>query len=176
MSCKEAIKHKQGLRSWGCRGCTGGAHVCNRYEFSSAFQRNKNFENRTTFGWVREILGILELRWNDKNSQKGDFWKIFGPICTFYYIKWPPSSRFPSSRSFPRSQNRELGRISVYSYNHNKRHLCLFMKQNCHFDRGLAQYKHATPPLSFSGIITTLLGFPKRYITLVYLKGLKSCQ
>ena len=101
---QEAIKHKQGLRNWGCRGCTGGAHVCNRYEFSSAFQRNKNFENRTTFGWVREILGILELRWNNKNSQKGDFWKIFGPICTFYYIKWPPSSRFPSSRSFSRSQ------------------------------------------------------------------------
>ena len=50
------------------------------------------------------------------------------------------------------------------------------MKQNCHFDRGLAQYKHATPPLRFSGIITTLLGFPKRYITLVYLKGLKSYQ
>ena len=54
--------------------------------------------------------------------------------------------------------------------------VCLFMKQNCHFDRGLAQHKHATPPLSFSGIITTLLGFPKRYITLVYLKGLKSYQ
>ena len=26
---------------------------------------------------------------------------------------------------------------------------CLFMKQNCHFDRGLAQHKHATPPLSY---------------------------
>ena len=52
----------------------------------------------------------------------------------------------------------------AYSYNQNKRHLCLFMKQNCHFDRGLAQYKHATLPLSFSGIVTTLLGFPKRYI------------
>ena len=50
------------------------------------------------------------------------------------------------------------------------------MKQNCHCDRGLSQYKHATLPLSFSGIITTLLGFPKRYITLVYLKGLKSYQ
>ena len=50
------------------------------------------------------------------------------------------------------------------------------MKQNCHFDRGLAQCKHATPPLSISGIIATLLGFPKRYITLVYLKGLKSYQ
>ena len=50
------------------------------------------------------------------------------------------------------------------------------MKQNCHFDRGLAQYKHATLPLSFLGINTTLLGFPKRCITLVYLKGLKSYQ
>ena len=69
-----------------------------------------------------------------------------------------------------------FSRFSRYSYNHNKRHLCLFMKQNCHFDRGLAQYKHATPPLSFSGIITTLLGLPKRYITLVYIKGLKSYQ
>ena len=53
---------------------------------------------------------------------------------------------------------------------------CLFMKQNCPFDRCLAQHKHATPPLSFSGINTTLLGFPKRYITLVDLKGLKSYQ
>ena len=53
---------------------------------------------------------------------------------------------------------------------------CLFMKQNCHFDRGLPQYKHATLPLSFLGINTKLLGFPKRCITLVYLKGLKSYQ
>ena len=45
-----------------------------------------------------------------------------------------------------------------------------------HFDRGLAQYKHATLPLSFLGLNTTLLGFPKRCITLVYLKGLKSYQ
>ena len=50
------------------------------------------------------------------------------------------------------------------------------MKQNCHFDRGLAQYKHATTPLRFSGIITTLLGFPKRYIPLVDFKGIKSYQ
>ena len=50
------------------------------------------------------------------------------------------------------------------------------MKQNCHFDRGLAQYKHASLPMSFLGINTTLLGFPKRCITLVYLKGLKSYQ
>ena len=57
-----------------------------------------------------------------------------------------------------------------------KPHACLFMKQNCHVDRVLAQHKHAIPPLSFSGIITILLGFPKRYITLVYLKGLKSYQ
>ena len=64
----------------------------------------------------------------------------------------------------------------MYSKERMKPIVCLFMKQNCHFDRGLAQHKHATPPLSFSGIITTLLGFPKRYITLVYLKGLKSYQ
>merc|ERR1739844_31043 len=64
--------------------------------------------------------------------------------------------------------------VTTYSYNRMKQHGSRFMKQNCHFDRGLAQYKHATPPLRFSGIITILLGFPKRYITLVYLKGLKS--
>ena len=50
------------------------------------------------------------------------------------------------------------------------------MKQNCHFDRGLAQYKHASLPMSFLGINTTLLGFLKRCITLVYIKGLKSYQ
>merc|ERR550519_340256 len=50
------------------------------------------------------------------------------------------------------------------------------MKQNDHSQRGPAQYKHATPPLSLSGTNTTLLGPPKRYITLVDLKGLKSYQ
>merc|ERR1719464_1468081 len=50
------------------------------------------------------------------------------------------------------------------------------MRQGCHFDRGLVQHKHATLPLSFLGIGATLLGFPKRCITLVYLKGLKSYQ
>ena len=60
-----------------------------------------------------------------------------------------------------------------YSKERMKPIACLFMKQNCHFDTGLAQHKHATPLLSFSGIINTLLGFPKRYINLVYLKGLK---
>ena len=53
--------------------------------------------------------------------------------------------------------------INIYSYRKWIWYLCLFMKQNCHFDRGLAQYKHAKSPLSFSGINTTLLGFPKRY-------------
>ena len=64
----------------------------------------------------------------------------------------------------------------AYSYNRIKRHLCLFMKQNCHFLRSLEQYKHAILSLSFSGINTTLLGFPKRCITLVFLKGLKSYE
>ena len=64
----------------------------------------------------------------------------------------------------------------MYSYIQNKRHLCLFTKQNCHFERGLAQYKHASLPMSFLGINNTLLGFPKRCITLVYLKRLKSYQ
>merc|ERR1719273_3039719 len=52
----------------------------------------------------------------------------------------------------------------------------LFMKQNCHFDRGPAQHKHATPPPSLSGTTTTLLGPPKRHTTLAHLKGLKSYQ
>ena len=51
----------------------------------------------------------------------------------------------------------KLGKIHTYSKERMKPIACLFMKQNCHFDRGLAQHKHATPPLSFSGIITTLL-------------------
>ena len=50
------------------------------------------------------------------------------------------------------------------------------MKQNYHFDRGLAQYKHATLPLSFLRFNTSLLGFPKMCITLVYLKVLKCYQ
>ena len=45
---------------------------------------------------------------------------------------------------------------------------CLSMKQNCHFDRDLAQHKHATPSLSFSGIITTLLGLCSKFNGHVY--------
>ena len=46
----------------------------------------------------------------------------------------------------------------VYIKERMKPIACLFMKQNCHFDRGLAQYKHASLPMSFLGINTTLLG------------------
>ena len=63
-----------------------------------------------------------------------------------------------------------------YSFRQWIWYLCLFMKQNCHFDRDLVQYKHSSLPMSFLGINTTLLGFPKRCITLVYLKRLKSYQ
>ena len=66
--------------------------------------------------------------------------------------------------------------LRTYSFRQWIWYLCLFMKQNCHFDRGLAQYKHASLPMSFLGINNTLLGFPKRCIILVYLKRLKSYQ
>ena len=86
------------------------------------------------------------------------------------------STHYVVSDSCESMKYRGTSFIYRYSKERMKPITCLFMKQICHFDRCLAQHKHATPPLSFSSIITTLLGFPKRYITLVYLKGLKSYQ
>ena len=65
-----------------------------------------------------------------------------------------------------------------YTYNqeHNSTYDFCFMKQNCHFQRCMAQCKHTTMPLSSYSINTTHQGFQKRYITLFYLKGLKSYQ
>ena len=54
--------------------------------------------------------------------------------------------------------------------------LCCLMKQNCYFHRGVAECRHASTPLSSYCINTTHQGFQKRYITLFYLKGLKSYQ
>ena len=54
--------------------------------------------------------------------------------------------------------------------------LCCLMKQNCYFQRGVAECRHAATPLSSYSINTTHQGFQKRYITLLYLKGLKSYQ
>ena len=51
-----------------------------------------------------------------------------------------------------------------------------FMKQNCYFQRGVAECRHAATPLTSYRINTTHQGFQKRYITLLYLKGLKSYQ
>ena len=51
-----------------------------------------------------------------------------------------------------------------------------FMKQKCYFLRGVAECRHAATPLSSYSINTTLQGFQMRYITLLYLKGLKSYQ
>ena len=51
-----------------------------------------------------------------------------------------------------------------------------FMKQKCYFLRGVAECRHAATPLSSYSINTTLQGFRMRYITLLYLKGLKSYQ
>ena len=50
------------------------------------------------------------------------------------------------------------------------------MKPKCYFQRGVAERRHAATPLSSYSINTTLQGFQKRYITLLYLKGLKSYQ
>ena len=54
--------------------------------------------------------------------------------------------------------------------------VCHFMKQKCYFPRGVAECRHAATPLSSYSINTTQQGFQKRYITLFYLKGLKSYQ
>ena len=54
--------------------------------------------------------------------------------------------------------------------------VCCLMKQNCYFLRGVAECRHAATPLSSYCINTTHQGFQKRYITLLYLKGLKSYQ
>ena len=90
----------------------------------------------------------------------------------FYSKNWPDGTNLTAKCLSDILRNTR----TAYSYNPMKLHANLFMKQNCHFDRGLVQYKHATLPLSFLGINTTLMGFPKRCITLVYLKGLKSYQ
>ena len=54
--------------------------------------------------------------------------------------------------------------------------VCHFIKQKCYIQRGEAECKQAATPLSSYSINTTLQGFQKRYITLLYLKGLKSYQ
>ena len=54
--------------------------------------------------------------------------------------------------------------------------VCCLMKQNCYFQRVMAECRHAATPLSSYSINTTHQGFQKRYITLFYLKGLKSYQ
>ena len=64
----------------------------------------------------------------------------------------------------------------TYSYQRLLTFVCHFMKQKCYFQRGVAECRHAATPLSSYSINTTLQGFQKRYITLLYLKGLKSYQ
>ena len=54
--------------------------------------------------------------------------------------------------------------------------VCCLMKQNCYFQRGVAECRHAATPLSFYSNNTRLQGFQKRYLTLLYLKGLKRYQ
>ena len=50
------------------------------------------------------------------------------------------------------------------------------MKQNCQLQVCVTQNKNAATPLSTSGINTTHQQFQMKYITLFYLKGLKSYQ
>ena len=66
--------------------------------------------------------------------------------------------------------------VSSYSCGRLLTYVCHFMKQKCYFQRGLAECRHAPTPLSSHSINTTLQGFQMRYITLLYLKGLKSYQ
>ena len=66
--------------------------------------------------------------------------------------------------------------VRLYSRGHMLTDDFQFMKQKCYFLRGVAECRHAVTPLSSYSIITTLQGFQKRYITLLYLKGLKRYQ
>ena len=50
------------------------------------------------------------------------------------------------------------------------------MKQKCQIQMGVGQYQNAATPLRTKGINTTHQHFQMRYITLIYLKGLKSYQ
>ena len=66
--------------------------------------------------------------------------------------------------------------IGKYSFRKWIWTVCRFMKQKCYFQRGVAECRHAATPLSSYSNNTTLQGFQKRYITLLYLKGIKSYQ
>ena len=50
------------------------------------------------------------------------------------------------------------------------------MKQNFQIHMSIAEYKSAATQLKTKGIDTTHQHFQMRYITLIYLKGLKSYQ
>ena len=52
----------------------------------------------------------------------------------------------------------------------------LFMKQKCQIQKGVGQYEDAATPFRSRSISTTHQHFQMRYKTLIYLKGLKSCQ
>ena len=77
-------------------------------------------------------------------------------------------------RMYPRSTCYLV--IIQYSGCHWKLYKCCFMKQKCHFQKGVSQYRNASMLLSSLGIHTTHQHFQKRYITLFLLKGLKSYQ
>ena len=70
----------------------------------------------------------------------------------------------------------QIFRLLVYSSQKWMLVVCYLMKQNCYFQRGVAECRHAATPLSSYNINTTLQGFQKRYSTLFYLKGLKRYQ
>ena len=70
------------------------------YQFERLF--TKNFKN--------EAISIFIFKAN-KNPEKVDFWNIVGPICTVYYIKCHPNSRFPNLPSFSRPKTVQVWRI-----------------------------------------------------------------
>ena len=68
------------------------------------------------------------------------------------------------------------GDVPYYSGGNSCSNMALFMKQKCQIQMGVVQYKNAATPLRTKGINTTHKHFQMRYITLIYLKGLKSYQ
>ena len=56
----------------------------------------------------------------------------------------------------------------TYTGCHWKVYKCCFMKQNCHFQRGVSQYKNVAMPFSSLDIHTKHEHFPKRSITSLF--------
>ena len=121
------------------------------------------------------VFGCVQCH-NEVQSHRAKRKDLEAVICTDCKHQQDGMTNICSQCDTKFGEVRNFLQIHTYSGGNSCCNKALFMKQKCQIHMGVGEFKNAAIPLRTRGINSTHQHFQMRYITLIYLKALKSYQ